>query len=235
MKKLLLALALLLTITPAVLAQTRTLIASESFTYSNGDLQTVSGGNWTGLLQSWCGAGCINVSSNKLLAGAPGIPGVGIKWSGSGSFTDNQYASAVLGGLPAFNGNDHYLGVACRMQGNEGTRDWYGASVSESAGSSPFTTRLFKIINGSETVIHEAAVAWANGDRLEIECSGTTIRVLRNSAALGGSFTATDTEIPSGVPGVYGKSGASMTFDDMQMGNLSGGGTPSIIRHRRIQ
>lgn len=143
------------------------------------------------------------------------------RWAGAGSFTADQYAVARLLNVAAFNGSTIRAGVTVRAAGNAGTRSCYEAVV-KFDGASTMTTELAKWVSGTRTILHSAAVAWANNDLIELEAEGTTLRVLKNGAALGGSFTQTDAALTTGTPGIV--VGQAAFADDWQGGNITAAG-----------
>jgi hypothetical protein len=148
------------------------------------------------------------------------------RWVGAGSFTADQYATARLVNVAAVLGVAIRAGVTVRSSGTAGARSYYEAVVRQD--TAPTTTELAKWVAGTRTVLHSASVPWANGDLLELEAEGTTLRVYRNGVALGGGFTATDTSLATGTPGVAVTQGAFV--DDWEGGNVtSGSATYSLV------
>lgn len=144
------------------------------------------------------------------------------KWVGSGSFNDDQWASVVIGAMSALS-VDYYTGVAVRVgTGNNATRSYYGAIVCYDPSGGNNTTKLFKVVAGTTTTLNSGTVAWANGDRIDLEVEGTTLRLCKNGTPLGGAFTQTDSSLSTGLPGVVGTS--STSGDDWQAGNFITGG-----------
>lgn len=197
----------------------RTTVASDDFNRANEDPLS-GGGNWT-QLHNFVFDGNIELVSNHIASQSTGGGGMFARWTGAGSFTADQYAKATIGAL-AFNGTAYQGGVICRASADVSpNHDFYGIYVSDDSSSSR-TTVLFKIVNGTTTILHSDVVTWANGDTVELECEDTTIRGMKNGVALGGSFTTTDASIASGIPGVWisGDSGVP-TLDDWDSGNLT--------------
>jgi hypothetical protein len=119
------------------------------------------------------------------------------RWIGAGTFTADQCSSVVIFDTPT-GSNNYGIGAVVRASGDiDGARDYYLALVAD-------TTYLLKIVNGSLSVLNIGSVTWTNGDRLEIEAEGTTIRLCQNGSPLGGAWTVTDTSLASGQPGICG-------------------------------
>ena len=108
-------------------------------------------------------------------------------------------------------GNDQYAEV---VFGNLGTY-WSGAGVraAVSAAStygfwtdgSGANTELFKIVTGTWTQLGSSgSVAWAAGNTLRIEASGTTITPYRNGSVYSSIGAQTDSALSSGYGGMTG-------------------------------
>ena len=130
------------------------------------------------------------------------------KWAGAGTFTDDQYSSAVLlDSTPP--GSTYRFGVIVRAStGTNATRDYYEAYVALITGA--VTTHLVKFVDGVATYIHtSSSPTWADNDRIELEVEGNTLRVCKNGTPLGvpnaadsasPSTAALRTNAPSGSP-----------------------------------
>ena len=154
----------------------------------------------------------------------PGVNSGGARWIGSGTFTENQFSSIVISNLQ-FEADQVNIAVLVRASGGdddaagETTRSFYAAFVQYN-NPSTYTTVLGRVVSGAWTQLHSAAQAWSNGDRLELEVEGTTLRLCRNGTPLGGSFTQTDSSLSSGAPGIGGSGGNIARGDDWTAGNL---------------
>lgn len=174
--------------------------------------------NFTQLNSAW---GSIAVGSGVFSCSASNTnnEGAGV-WSGAGTFTDDQYAEITIGGL-SFLSADFLVGVICRASTDTGAgRDFYFAYVAADSGGPNYTTVLGKYVNGTRTVLNSASTAWVNSDKISLEVQGSTLRLCKNGAALGGSFTQTDTSLTTGKPGIVAN-GSAPTGDDWVGGNLS--------------
>ena len=206
---------------------TRNLIQSDNFNRAGPAL----GANWTSTNPA--------ASSDLVIVASTAVAGQfsrtyditgGALWSGSGAFTDDQYASIVIGGL-ANQTTSYGIGVICRATGADATRSYYGAYVcSDAVSGGTQTTVLFKIISGTATSLNTGTSSWSNGDRIELEVQGSAIRLCKNGTYLGGAWSVTDTSIATGgTPGVIGGGAGVATGDDWQGGSItSSAGTPTM-------
>ena len=195
----------------------RTSIATDNFNRAS------LGSDWAQLNSA---TSDVTINSSIRIAGTSDQPVSGAaaaRWVGAGTFADDQYSSIEIIGLGHWT-NQYHVGVIVRASADTGTgRDFYGASVEYDASSSPYPTRLYKIVNGTYTSIYSALVAWADGDKIELEVEGSELRVCKNGTPLGGSFTQTDTSLTTGAPGVC-VSGAGVAYgDNWEGGNMGGG------------
>lgn len=157
------------------------------------------------------------------------------RWVGAGTFSDDQYSSAVIiDSTPT--GSTYRFGVVVRASADtNANRDYYEVFVALITGL--VTTHLVKVVNGTKTDIYvSSSPTWADNDRIELEVEGTTLRVCKNGTPLGGSFTATDSDITTGKPGLSVTN--QMYLDDWEGGSLGGGGSSAVPifsqhRHRR--
>lgn len=200
----------------------RTLVASDNFNRANGAV----GANYEYIRDSAWQANPPEIATNKLVPLSDGTHFQVCRWAGAGSFTNDQYAKLEIGGLGFF-GATYRQGVVARCSADTNTAaDMYGYYVLDD-GSSTRTTVLWKIVNGTQTTLDSASVAWANGDTIEIEVEGTTVRGLKNGAVI---VSVTDTSLATGKPGfvVAGDSGGPPTADNWEGGNITGATNPTI-------
>lgn len=200
----------------------RTLIASDDFNRAGPGL----GSNWAQLSS---GRGDVVINSSTKVTGQFGVLSndhSAARWVGSGTFTDDQYASVKVQSLTSFAGTNDRVGVIVRASADtDANRDYYLATADADSATSTHLVRLSKWVNGTFTQIHSGNATLAENDRLELEAEGTTIRVCINGTAIGGSFTVTDSDISTGKPGVATAGNASCFGDDWEGGNLSSGST----------
>ena len=197
----------------------RTQIATDDFNRADGNI----GSNWTYIFDiAWTGAGStISVLSNKARALSEGSHSQIEVWAGAGSFTTDQYSKATVSGL-AQNGDPYRAGVVARCSTDtDANRDYYAYWIKDTGASSK-TTELFKVVNGTTTVLDTRSTTWANGDTVEIECEGTTIRGLKNGVEV---VSVTDSELSAGKPGIaIGGTSSGPFLDDWEGGILSASG-----------
>lgn len=146
------------------------------------------------------------------------------KWVGAGTFTDDQYSSAVLlDSTPT--GSTYRFGVIVRASaGTNATRDYYEAYVALITGL--VTTHLVKMVDGAVAYTYSSSSpTWADNDRIELEVQGNTLRVCKNGTPLGGGFTYTDSSSPltTGLPGISVTN--QMYLDNWEGGNITAGDT----------
>lgn len=195
----------------------RALIASDDFNRAS------LGSNWAQLAAST--AGNITIYTSTVVTGEYSVQPTNqigaARWVGAGSFDANQYSSLAFVAVSDYSSTVR-MGVIARASANtEGGRDYYQLSVRGDSATTPLTT-LAKWVDGAETILNEAAVAWTAGDRIEIECEGTTIRACKNGTPLGGAWTVTDSSLATGAPGVaFGAAGANWRGDNWEGGNVT--------------
>lgn len=193
----------------------RSLIASDDFS------ATLS--NWTNIA-TWRGS--ISISGGALTgSGVAGIGSATIRWSGAGSFSNDQYCKITVSGL-AFLTSSYVHAVLVRCgTGTYNTstdnRSFYYAAIYND-GSGTYTTVVGKVVSGTNTVLASTFQAWVDGDTLEIEVEGTDLRVYRNGTEIA-TLASTDSDLSTGVPGlVLSGGGQGLTMDDFEGGNITG-------------
>ena len=200
----------------------RTSIATDNFNRAS------LGADWT--QQNTGNAGVISINSSTKAEGQYGVQPTDeiatVVWAGSGTFTDDQYASIKVLNVTSGGGSTDRVAATARASGTGASRSYYEAVCKFNSGGTP-TIELAKWVTGTRTILHSAATALANNDTLEIEVEGTTVRVLKNGTALGGSFTQTDASISTGKPG-FGATVATYG-DDWDGGNITSGGSIAAI------
>lgn len=200
----------------------RTAIATDNFNRAS------IGTDWTNLNSDW---GSMTIYLSTVVSFSTSQSGANrqaARWTGAGTFTDNQYSKIKIGTF-SFLSNSQAAGVIVRASADtNANRDYYEAVVFPDSGGPTYTTELNKLVNGTLTTIFTAAITWVSGDTLSIEADGTTISVYRNDVALGGSWTQTDSSLTTGLPGASGAGNTSFPFDDWEGGNL-GSAAPNIL------
>jgi hypothetical protein len=204
------ALLLCLTVSPAW-ALTRTSVATEDF---SGTLS-----NWT--------------SVNPLTA-TPTITGgqascahsgeCASRYTGAGSFSDDQYATAdiIFGGAAANNYTEVMARVSAQTDGN---RDYFACQVADDNGTGTATRAMkaIKVTNGTRTQIGStSSTSWTSNHTMTIEVSGAsgaiTVSCFHNSTE---EITVTgETTLSTGKPG-YGMSNMVQRLDNWIGGDLT--------------
>jgi hypothetical protein len=202
----------------------RSVIATDDFNRADG----VIGANWSYLRDTaWNGTGP-SIVSNVVRGSDGGGTHYQVSRRNAESFNDNQYAKITIGAL-SFSGAGYKVGVVVRASADtDSNADFYGYYVQDD-GSSNRTTVLFKMVNGTVTTLDSVVLAWANGDTIEMEVEGTTLRGYKN-----GTLQVTvsgQTDLSTGKPGLY-ISGDSSTpsGDDWEGGNVTTSGGSSGSR-----
>jgi hypothetical protein len=190
----------------------RTLVASDAFTYSDGALDSVSGGNWTSLNPA---SATPSVTSNKF--STPHALKATARWTGSGTWTADQYAKMTVSGLT---GGSTFIGVIVRASADtDSNRDHYSAWINENGGTA--LTEIYKTVNGTETSLSSVSGdGWTNGDIIEIEAESTTIRVFRNGGLLRSITDSSIAGSSSDRAGVIANAGP--LGDDWEGGTITG-------------
>jgi hypothetical protein len=200
----------------------RSSVATDDFSTDN------FGTNYTNLNPT---SGGMNASSGTCYADDIGAPGdaQAHRWDGAGTFSDDQYASIEVTGF-SYQSSSYHMGVCVRASSDTGTgRDYYYFVVAADDHGPTFTTYLGKVVNGSNTTLHSAGVTWSEGDAIELEVEGTTLRGMKNGVAIGGSFTQTDSDLSTGKPGIIGGGASSVLRGDNWVGGSLESGTPITI------
>lgn len=204
----------------------RTSIATDNFNRAAGTL----GANWSDINAANADVIYIDATPGTAYATIAGQFAVS-RWNGAGTFSNDQYSSVKLVAIDNY-GTSYGVGVVARCSADqEGTRDYYYVMVQmNNSSGGTFTTVLGKVVNGTNTNLHSAAVTWSNNDLVSIECEGTTIRACKNGTAIGGSFTATDSSLASGKPGLAIMGGAADLFaaDDWEGGDITAASSSSV-------
>jgi hypothetical protein len=176
---------------------------TETFTASNGtDITSVGSSIWAYGNGS---SGKLFVTDNQIRA----VLNETIAWFArrAGTFTDNQYAQIKLAKFAS----SSRIGVCVRAN-TTGTGYLLVASASEYL--------LIKRVSFSFVQLRAASLAFSVNDILSLEASGTTLTCKKNGTSF---WTATDSDIASGNPGVADLSSNALDFtagDDWEGGDL---------------
>jgi hypothetical protein len=176
---------------------------TETFTASNGtDITSVGSSIWA---YGDGNSGKLFVTDNQIRA----VLNQTIAWFArrAGTFTDNQYAQIKLAKFAS----SSRVGVCVRAN-TTGTGYLLVASASEYL--------LIKRVSFSFVLLRAASLAFSVNDILSLEASGTTLTCKKNGTSF---WTATDSDIASGNPGVADLSSNALDFtagDDWEGGDL---------------
>lgn len=162
-----------------------TTVATDSFTYSNGELSAVSGGVWVSVL------GGINVSDSEILPTyASGLP---VNWSsyyrGGISWPDDQWAQIDRTVL-ATNG---YMGPSVRVSE---TGSYNYIVKSDHRG-------IYKIVGDTATELGSVLIA-TGAVTAKLEIVGTTLFPYIDGVLDSDSGSQTDASLSSGSAGIVG-------------------------------
>lgn len=187
---------------------------SDSFTYSDGVLATVSSGKWTARNNS------IDVVSNQFNDGAG---------------TSNSYSEVATTEVDF--ANDHEAEITVHALG---TADYVGPAVRVSAsgcyavrcdGANAAGRVIVRMDGTTPTNIGTVRVIPVNGDTVKLRAVGSTITVYVNGSLVD---TVTDATFTTGQPGIYYHRGNSSVSrgDNFSAADIASG--PSIIRPATI-
>lgn len=200
-----------------------TLYGPDGFTYSDGDLASVGGGNWATL----SGFSNLNVATNKLKPNTSAADGAVrlASWSGS---TSAQWAQLTLAAFTG--GAAPFVGPTVL---SDGTSTFYYCDIRDTSWA------IYKVTSGSFSSLSSTSVTTAVNDVAYIDATyngstQTVVNVYRNG---GGSplVTATDASSPitSGRPGIrMWHADTAARLDDFSAGDFSSGSTltPYVYR-----
>lgn len=162
------------------------------------------GGNWTQQETATRG-NVVDDTGNSRVTGqfsASGNDSPSMRWTGSGTFTNDQYSSVSLLGLSILTST---VRAGVRVRCGAGTEtagiSGYEAYI-QYDGSGTYTTILAMHNGATFTTLNSGTLAWANTDLISIEVQGTTIRLCKNGTPIGGAWTQTDSTLTTGQPGV---------------------------------
>lgn len=198
----------------------RSLIASDAIT---GTANTALGSNWSQIGQfATSSANVVYAASNRCY-GHTDSSECAARWNGSGTFANDQYSTLEIYGTGTESWSS-YMGVIARASADQdGSRDYYYARIFDRQDAGNNRVELSKVVNGTTTILDNtpSSVAWSAGNRIEIECEGTTIRALKNGTSY---HSATDSALSSGKPGIYALTRDALTGDNWEGGDITGGG-----------
>lgn len=189
-------------------------IDTDSFTYANGNLATVSAGKWT-QMAAWTD---VVVATNRC-RGNPGVVhgSVITTWGGDTTNQYSQVTAATAGDelwlIVKFSGTDTYYMLKAPSGGN---------------------FEVWKIVSGGFTLLDSVAQTVANGDIIYFEYNAGALTSKKNGTIVNGPVANTD--LAAGKSGI-GCYNSTVRFDDWVGGDFSGGSIVPIVgkhyQHRR--
>ncbi len=200
----------------------RTSIATDNFNRADsGSL----GANWSDLYPGWA---TTDIGTNRAVAADTSQPQVA-RWNGAGTFTDDQYAKAVVA-TRVWQSANYRTGVLVRASADiDANRDYYAFLLQHDNDiGQPTTTILVKCVNGTETTLATAAsgIAWAANDTIELEVrtsgANAALKCFRNGVEITAMATTDSTSpLSTGKPGLYLQGNNTVAADDWEGGNLT--------------
>lgn len=191
----------------------RTLIVSDNFNRVDGNI----GSDWLYIRETSWQVDPPKINGNKVIAAATGAHYQVTCWNGAGTFANDQYAKATVGAL-SHQTSAYRCGVVARCSADTDVNaDFYAYNL-YADGNGTYTTVLFKMVNGVSTMLNSASVAWVDGDTIEIEVEGTTVRGLKNGVVM--VTAAGQTDLTTGKPGLLVAGDSILpNLDDWEGGN----------------
>ena len=172
----------------------RTVVATDDFSSGLGA--------WTNI-NSVSGAMSIN-SGQAQGSGSVELTDTATVMITAGTYSNDQYSKVAVTALSA-SGSNQFVMAICRCSGDVNTSnaqmDYYAAVVRDiNASGAVHRCALYKLVNGVQTQLtaNNDTIVYSNGDTVEIEAEGTTIRFLKNGVE---QFSTTDSSLTSGKPG----------------------------------
>ena len=193
--------------------------ATDSFTYSNGDLATVSSGKWVNA------QGAFDVASNQVKGTAAGSCRVYYS-TGTVSFSADHVSEAQKISASS------YYGALCRMSGSGGSDTGYHWWIADGV-----VSKIYKCVAGAFTELSNLGYYPPDGDYFSLEASGSgasgvVARSDSTSPATTSRGTASAADIGSGQPGLLAN-GATELLDNWRGDDLGGAATKAPIPFRR--
>lgn len=187
-----------------------TQVFTDSFSYSHGDLVTVSGGNWAYT------TGATFLVTSPYLEPNQGIKFAFARWSGTGTPNTNQYATA------------HYFALGAGVFAPAVRVSTSGPNTGYAAACTSAGCFIVKIVAGAQTNLTSTGPSIATGDTIEIDATGTASTVLTIKRTHSGTTTTYQTVTDSSSPittgawgvGGYGPAGSGTFVDNVTGGNL---------------
>lgn len=184
-------------------------VFSDSFPYGNGNLQTVSTGNWSTTDTPAFGPLIVfssHVQSNQNSGDALTL------WSGAGSFTTNQCSSITFSSV----GTD-FIGPTVRStSGGSSFTDTFYSIGCNNAGCS-----IGKVVAGVPTSLTSSTGTISPGDVIQLSAVGTSpvLLTMKQNGTILQTYSDSSSPITTGVPGLNNFGAA----EDSAISNATGG------------
>ena len=214
----------------------RTSIATDNF---NATLS----GNWTqlntvnGSIATFSGPTVFSGDTSGAVTGSGnGSGNASARWTGTGTFTEDQYAEITIPFIDPQSVENYNIGVICRASAGLSSglyRDnLVGLSMAANdPGGTTKSVTLYKVVGQTYTSLNTGGITFSAGSKLSLECQGTTAYACVDGVRLGGAWSGSISDVPSGgKPGVSGAGSANFIYgDDWVGGNLTSG--LAVISH----
>lgn len=154
----------------------------------------------------------------------------------TGTYGNRQYVIARIGNLSSTSSSLRWLAAYLHAQGLGATADYYRLQISQDSTTTPLTTKIFRVDNDGTPSELESInnVTWGNDDLFMFVSYDGTLEVYRDSGSGFGStpiMTYTDgSPLTGGGPGIQINTPDLFTMDDVEMGTLSIGDPPALLR-----
>ena len=207
---------------------------------------TLSGTDWTqlnvaqGNIIATSGPTVVSGDATNTVTGSGNSSGNACaRWTGAGTFTENQYASIIIPFIDPQSVENYNVGIICRASAglSSGLYRNYLVGLSMAANDPGGTTKsvtLYKVVAQTYTQLNAAGITFSAGDELSLECEGTTAYACRNGVRLGGAWSGDISDVSAGgLPGVSGAGSANFIYGDTwEGGNL---GSATIVQGESLQ
>lgn len=186
-----------------------TQLASDDFNRADGGLGT----NWIGPLRPTAPEEIMRIISNEAVRNVSGDDASAL-YDGSITWPSDQYSEGNVIGDGTGGGSGAGTGLIVR--GDVPTGVYYRTVAYVSATNS---VEVVKFLPAATVLGADINVAWASGDIMRVEASGSTLTIYKNGTSIG---TRTDSSITSGKPGIaYSSAANSTAVDNWEGGSLA--------------
>ena len=158
------------------------------------------------------------------------------RWTGAGTFTDDQYAKDTVVAFGGQNLNDKWGGVIVRADtGDASTRNYYLAYIEDTTATNGSATRnvlLCKMVNSSKSTLATTARTTAPGDTIALEVTtvggNAVLAVFHNDVQVAAlDYTDSSSPFTTGKPGLT-QAGQFCSLDNWEGGDVTGASSTPI-------